>query len=204
MSSVVVTVQYQQLQLDVELPLETPLAVLVPPLFQESGWHKGMTHPVEKVTITGRVITSGNMIRPQDTLKAAGVVHGDVVELAATSASVIDHPVEDFTEQATLRAYLRSVDTGAVFSCSNAHNLIGRSLEAGINLAHLPQRDAVSRLHANILYREDGYWLKDENSRNGTFVNGQQLPAGERVHLRDGFTLQFGKDGPVLVFRQSG
>lgn len=203
MSSVVVTIQYQQLQMDMELPLEIPLAALSPHLWRETGWYKGSMQPMEKMATTGRVITSDNMIRPQDTLQAAGVVHGDVIELALNDTSEVEQiPSGDFTERASLRAYLQSMATGAVFPCTNTNNLIGRSLEVGINLAHLPQRDAVSRLHANILCREDGYWLKDENSRNGTFVNGQQLPPGERVHLRDGFILQFGKDGPVLTFRQ--
>ncbi len=133
----------------------------------------------------------------------AGVVHGDVIDLAITEAPAIDLGKRgDFTELASVRAYLQSMETGAVFPCVNTHNMVGRAPEMGINLAHLPHRDAVSRLHANILYREDGYWLKDENSRNGTFVDGRRLSPGDRIHLRDGFTLQFGEGGPILVFRQ--
>lgn len=43
----------------------------------------------------------------------------------------------------------------------------------------------VSRHHAKIIKDDDGYFLVDLNSKNGTFLNGEQLP-GETRPLQDG------------------
>ncbi len=43
----------------------------------------------------------------------------------------------------------------------------------------------VSRIHAKIRHREDGYYLSDLNSRNGTSVNGKMLEANEEYLLHD-------------------
>ncbi len=47
----------------------------------------------------------------------------------------------------------------------------------------------VSSFHCNILSREDGYYLLDMKSRNGTWVNGQQVT---ECHLKDSDILDFG------------
>lgn len=55
----------------------------------------------------------------------------------------------------------------------------------------------VSRHHAT-LTREDGrWWLTDEGSTNGTFVNGQRIT---RSRLKHGDVVQFGRGGPEARF----
>ena len=44
----------------------------------------------------------------------------------------------------------------------------------------------VSRSHALFHCEEDGCWIEDDNSRNGTFVNGERLAPGVRKRLCDG------------------
>lgn len=45
----------------------------------------------------------------------------------------------------------------------------------------------VSRKHAKISVRSNGdCWIVDEGSRNGTYVNGEKLPAGKERLLKDG------------------
>ncbi len=44
----------------------------------------------------------------------------------------------------------------------------------------------VSRLHAEILTEQDGCYIRDLHSRNGTFVNGTRLEAEQRIRLKDG------------------
>ena len=44
----------------------------------------------------------------------------------------------------------------------------------------------VSRSHALFHCEEDGCWIEDDNSRNGTFVNGERLAPGVRKRLSDG------------------
>jgi hypothetical protein len=50
----------------------------------------------------------------------------------------------------------------------------------------------VSKLHAHFLRADDGAWeLRDANSTNGTFRNGQRIPSGDRVPVRSGDRLRF-------------
>ena len=71
---------------------------------------------------------------------------------------------------------------------------IGRHRESDVFLEDL----AVSRLHTTISHDPSGrYILRDENSANGTYVNGQRV--SEQV-LKDGDEVQVGQT--VLVFQQ--
>ena len=55
----------------------------------------------------------------------------------------------------------------------------GRGSEAD----HRLPDDGLSRLHATVYRDGDRVWVVDENSTNGTFVNGQQVKAaGQRQH----------------------
>jgi len=47
----------------------------------------------------------------------------------------------------------------------------------------------VGRSHAMIEYKDYGYWIKDQGSVNGTFVNGQKVAAA--VKLKHGDSIQF-------------
>lgn len=61
---------------------------------------------------------------------------------------------------------------------------IGRGEECSIVL---PDRQ-VSRVHARIFKGEDGFYIEDQGSRNGTYVNG--VPAKGPVRLQDGDEVQ--------------
>ena len=51
---------------------------------------------------------------------------------------------------------------------------------------------SVSRRHAEVRHADTGWWVRDLESTNGTYVNGVRLAAGERqLHTRD--IVQFGK-----------
>lgn len=65
---------------------------------------------------------------------------------------------------------------------------IGRKQECDISL---PEDKAVSGRHCTITAQGDQLFIRDENSSNGTFLNGQQVQ-GER-RLQDGDTLEIGR-----------
>ncbi|SCY84369.1 DUF6382 domain-containing protein [Alkaliphilus peptidifermentans] len=50
---------------------------------------------------------------------------------------------------------------------------------------------AVSRIHAEIFFREDEYYLLDLNSKNGTFVNGKQISSNKPYKINDNDTINF-------------
>jgi len=75
--------------------------------------------------------------------------------------------------------------------------LVGRGADCDIRL-----RDSlVSRHHAAIEPREDGWWLVDLDSTNGSRVNGERV---QEVALTDGDTLQFGESSFRVRFQELG
>ncbi len=203
MEYAIITLTYQQQRADLETPLSVPLFMLAPIVLETMRWANQDLRQ-ENARFVGRLQGSGVIIRPNETLAQAGVVDGDVVELTAVHSNSIDFdrtlnigPVSGIY---SAQAYLKSVETGEVFLCRGKSSLVGRSPECAINLSRLSGNDVVSRRHANIVRRDDGYWLTDENSANGTIVDGFTLNPKETVRLRDRCQIQFGEDGPVLVF----
>ncbi|CAM4463684.1 ABC transporter ATP-binding/permease protein [Mycobacterium basiliense] len=72
--------------------------------------------------------------------------------------------------------------------------VVGRDLRADMRITH----PLISRAHL-LLRFEQGRWLAiDNNSLNGTYVNGRRVPL---VEIYDGQTLNIGNpDGPLLTF----
>jgi len=68
---------------------------------------------------------------------------------------------------------------------------IGRHSDNDIRI----KSDKISRQHAIIIYHENDFFIRDMNSKNGTFINGkridmQQLVDGEKIRMGD-YTLIF-------------
>src|SRR5450631_241055 len=58
-----------------------------------------------------------------------------------------------------------------------------------------------SRVHAQIVRGDGGYWVEDLKSRHGTFVNGERV---ERRKLQDTDRIEFGSnDSYQLIFSTS-
>ncbi|MCB1024586.1 MAG: FHA domain-containing protein, partial [Acidobacteria bacterium] len=65
------------------------------------------------------------------------------------------------------------------------------SFGRGGDADHRFDDDGLSRLHASIYREDDHVWIVDENSSNGTFVNGRRVsPSG--IPLSDGDTIKIG------------
>src|SRR5438552_3286667 len=76
---------------------------------------------------------------------------------------------------------------GREFELSQGANSIGR-----VGADVLVPDPTVSRHHATLTIDENGAWLEDVGSTNGTSVNGSPLPAGTRSRVKDGDTLKLG------------
>ncbi len=68
----------------------------------------------------------------------------------------------------------------------SATTVLGRAATCQVVI----EDDFASRRHAQISLRDDGYWLRDLDSKNGTLLDGQPV-AGE-VLLEDGAVIQIG------------
>jgi hypothetical protein len=68
-----------------------------------------------------------------------------------------------------------------------------RGIHPEIDLTGPPADPGVSRLHVVLVAAPDGTWsVVDPGSANGTLVNGDEIPAGETVPLRDGDVIHLG------------
>lgn len=72
---------------------------------------------------------------------------------------------------------------------SGERQIIGK-LEERVDLV-VPAPE-VSRIHAQVQERVNGYYLTDLNSKNGTFINGTRLETNESCKLKEGDQIQLG------------
>lgn len=78
---------------------------------------------------------------------------------------------------------------GSSFTIQPNHPVtIGRAAASDIALLD----DAVSRRHASISHRRTGWFIADEGSRGGTFVNGVKLPASAPAPIVSGDLIRIG------------
>jgi pSer/pThr/pTyr-binding forkhead associated (FHA) protein len=88
-----------------------------------------------------------------------------------------------------------AVEGGKTYKFSSGTITIGRDPDCDISIEH----SLVSRNHAEIKYKSSSILLRDENSTNGTFVNGDKVSSR---HLNIGDRVMFGDDGPVMTIGQ--
>jgi pSer/pThr/pTyr-binding forkhead associated (FHA) protein len=75
---------------------------------------------------------------------------------------------------------------------------IGRAASSDLILT----KDKLASLHhATLSYENGRYVLRDENSANGTFVNGEQIGTATPYALQDGHQIGIGEH--VFIFRLS-
>ncbi|MBT8399861.1 MAG: FHA domain-containing protein, partial [Rhodothermia bacterium] len=68
---------------------------------------------------------------------------------------------------------------------------IGRDEECDVRISSA----SVSRVHAEVVYENNSWWLIDLHSSNGTFHSGERI---DRVRIRSDETLSFSKTGPEI------
>ena len=96
-------------------------------------------------------------------------------------------------------AFLELETDGAVrrFEIARDISSIGRDTHMDIRIT--ADAGLVSRRHAVIKRRENRFELIDQDSFNGTLLNGERIVAASL--LSDGDQIQLGRGGPVLYFR---
>ena len=58
---------------------------------------------------------------------------------------------------------------------------IGRSEENDIQISDM----SVSRRHLKLIEKDDGFYIKDLNSQNGTYVNGTRIAQDEYIEIKE-------------------
>lgn len=81
---------------------------------------------------------------------------------------------------------------GKMFEISEGFLTVGRNSGCDLRFDPLHERE-VSTKHGYIETKPEGFYIVDNNSTNGTFVNGEKI---QRHLLKNGDAVQFGKNGP--------
>lgn len=68
--------------------------------------------------------------------------------------------------------------------------ILGRN---GNKISQFMKDTGISRKHAKIYEKDDGYYIEDMNSTNGTFVNDMEIVSGYPVLLSDGDIIRLGE-----------
>ena len=78
---------------------------------------------------------------------------------------------------------------GIDFKIYEGRNFIGTGTESDIKIYG---DQSISGKHALILCRKDKFWLSDQLSSNGTFLNGNDLDPNESPEIKDGDQIKLG------------
>ena len=207
MTAVVVTVKDGKANTrDLELPAERPVDSLAP-WIAKAIEHSDLPEEGAAVKYILKLENRREPIRPESSLQAAGIVHGDVLQLLIKPL-----PKELSQSDAGKRfagpSLVSASDPVFPFHASNA--LVGRVDRAsgvaesvlGVDLTSLDTADSpsVSRRHAQLLLRKGRYLVHDLKSTNGTRVNGKELGPDSRVELHHGDTVQFGDVKLIFIW----
>lgn len=84
---------------------------------------------------------------------------------------------------------------GQTFDLNDGFMTIGRSDNCSVRFDPLNEKIA-SKQHAFIEAKSDGFYITDNNSTNGTFVNGERIQIAK---LNTGDQIQFGRNGNTAL-----
>lgn len=158
----------------------------------------GSDVPESKATELFRPGELGRMVEAV-TAKA----HADGV-MPATASSSLDAAPSDLLMGSTQRAQEHS--DGSVRAVLEwpwglrteltEHLNIGRDFQFSLLARELTPYTHVSRKHAELLVYGDGVWVRDLGSRNGTYVNDEEVPKGQAYLIDSDSIIRF---GPLLA-----
>ena len=133
-------------------------------------------------------------ISPQETLGEAGISYGDFLEIIPQSASV------SVVHQDNLPGAMLVAANGQSFPVVGSSFRIGRRTPVSavdLDLSDLDDARVTSKKHAVLEMKKGRYYLRDENSTNGTRINNQELQPGETREIHNQDIIEFG--GPKGV-----
>lgn len=155
----------------------------------------------KEVTIPGRS-DGGNLKEPKPVKNDERSRQADMYEsyehtviMQEPAKTQTDSSVTVMLEQAELpvqiSAKLLRKQDGSVYQIDRNEVIIGSGTMADI---HILNNSAVSRRHAKIICVNGSYYLQDQQSKNGSFINGRRLKAEIREPLYDGMTIRFANE----------
>ncbi|SHK07606.1 DUF6382 domain-containing protein [Paramaledivibacter caminithermalis] len=86
--------------------------------------------------------------------------------------------------------YMQRIDNGIIdkITITKSNFIIGRLPNY---VDHLIEDNAVGRIHCEILYKEGEYFIRDMNSKNGTFINGDRIDSNREYRIKNNDNIKF-------------
>lgn len=204
-----------------ELPGDLPIREWIGDLVRAAGWENHAGMPPEGFRVETE---EGRALDPGQTLNGAGITSADRLYLSVHNPPVSppapgispgagregeDENVDGSSSGLSLREIGRRTRLtgpgGLIFLIGEPPLTVGRAGKHFIPDIDLSEWDTgvvTSRKHAVLHQDESGLALAPEQTTNGTFLNGVEIPAGESRLLRDGDRIRFGFGGLELIFRK--
>ena len=154
---------------------------------------------------TAKALTACRLLRiDRDTFTAVVKVHPEIALMMLRSLP--REGGQAAAGAAPTTGVLVHAGSNARFPLDKADMLIGRSSQASgytadIDLSGHDPDKTLSRKHARVTRSNEGVFLKEEEGRNGTFVNGTRVGPGQTVRLEEGDRIRFGL--VEVVFRSA-
>lgn len=106
----------------------------------------------------------------------------------------------DDSEASLFMPYLIDKKTNSQIPINKKDFKIGREEKY---VDYVTSEPTVGRLHASIVLDEQGkiVFVRDANSKNGTFVNGEKIQSNINIQIKDGDVIRFGRDEYILQLR---
>lgn len=89
-------------------------------------------------------------------------------------------------------AYITRMSTNEKVEITGTNFIVGKSSEYAKYV--IRNNRAISRVHATFIIRNGTYYIADNDSKNGTFVNGQKIDFENMAELCDGDTIQLANE----------
>lgn len=124
--------------------------------------------------------------------------NGDFRYVCRRCGNVYVLPAEKRKEEQPL-LQLHQKDTGKTLRFQGERILVGRSMDCSLRL----NSGYAARYQATFLYKEGDWYVRDNNSLNGTFHNGTRMSPGMEAKLQAGDEISFAKQETV-IFRPIG
>ena len=106
-------------------------------------------------------------------------------------------PAPQPAQTGSIRFHVSSLN--AAVSVTLPSFTVGRDSTSDLSLARLPDAKYIARRQATV-FRSGGNWyIRDENSTNGTFLNNRQIPGGQPQMLSQGDFVSFAGKETLIV-----
>lgn len=172
---------------DLILPDNVPIHLLIVALVKAFKLPNSLTHNYDLALVEESDI---RVISNSRSLNQGLVLNGSIIKLMV---EIDSHPY---------KGYLIAND-GFQYKLRES-NIVGRLTmdnHVDIDISNLDVNKVVSRNHANISIINKTFFIKDNKSRNGVFVNGVRIPEGQSIALQHNDLIRFGSEAKGVELR---